>query len=306
MANQPNLPSHGQIVGQSEDQARRLDRYMRGWIAQHSSRSKNTGATYAGAIRRVLPDVLASGGLSQIDASQAAILMERWSGRMGTATLNVTLAALSSLWRDAQEEGILTAPFPWRKVKRKQPRSVVHERVLTEHEVAILVNNADPGPKRVFAQFLFQSGARVSEAVAVRWTDIAEQKDGSAYVTLFGKGSKSRTIRIKPWLWRVMQDQCARNHEYLWPSKSGKKSMSRVTGYRIIHRAAIRGRLIEEGDERVISPHVLRHSHASISLEHGANILQIQENLGHASLTTTQKYLHLAPGKRSEDFLPDL
>lgn len=82
--------------------------------------------------------------------------------------------------------------------------------------------------------------------------------------------------------------------------------MSRMTGYRIIHQAAIRGHLIEEDDDRVISPHVLRHSHASISLERGANIVQIQENLGHASLTTTQRYVHLAPGSRTEEFLPDI
>ena len=58
--------------------------------------------------------------------------------------------------------------------------------------------------------------------------------------------------------------------------------------------------------DRIASPHVLRHCHATHALEAGANLFEVQEQLGHARLDTTRIYLHLAPGPRSGRFVPPL
>ena len=58
-------------------------------------------------------------------------------------------------------------------------------------------------------------------------------------------------------------------------------------------------------EHRIVSPHVLRHSHATHALEAGANLVAVKENLGHARLDTTQIYLNLRPGPRSEAYLED-
>ena len=64
----------------------------------------------------------------------------------------------------------------------------------------------------------------------------------------------------------------------------------------------------QAGIGKAASPHWFRHSHATLALAGGASLVQVQRDLGHVSLQTTQKYLHLVHGLRqgSADFLPEL
>jgi integrase/recombinase XerD len=66
------------------------------------------------------------------------------------------------------------------------------------------------------------------------------------------------------------------------------KPLTRVMVFNIIKRAAL-----EAGVDKQISPHTLRHSYATHLLEGGANIRQVQELLGHESISTTEVYTHL-------------
>jgi len=69
--------------------------------------------------------------------------------------------------------------------------------------------------------------------------------------------------------------------------------------YRIVQAATRRA-----GISKPVSPHWLRHAHASHALEHGAPISLVQTTLGHANVATTSRYLHARPNKSSSEYLP--
>jgi integrase/recombinase XerD len=88
----------------------------------------------------------------------------------------------------------------------------------------------------------------------------------------------------------------------VFQSREGDDSgqhLDRTQVYRIVSAAAIRA-----GIQGKVSPHWLRHAHASHSLDRGAPIHLVQQTLGHASVATTSKYLHARPSDSSALYLP--
>ena len=269
----------------------RLNTYLASWVARHSLRSDQTGQTYAAGIRRVLGDILAAGGFGRVTPLNAGSLLASWKTRMSPATWNVTCSALAVFWGDARDAGLVTGPNPFAAKHRPVPERVA-ERILTEGEVKRLIANAAPGRDRVFIRFLYATGMRVSEAIGLEWKHFRLQGP-DCYATFAGKGGKTRTVRVKPAIWDAVQRHC--------PGEAGPFPFSRYAGYRIVHSAAERAGLTD----RVVSPHVLRHSHATHAIEHGAPMMAVKDQLGHARLDTTQIYVNLQPGPRSEAYLED-
>lgn len=290
---QENAQHFSPAIRSPEDAAwAQLQTYLRGWVARHSIRSDATGQTYAHGIQRVLPDILASGGFGRLTTTQVSLLLDQWKTRMSASTWNGTLSALAAFWTDARDAGLVQGPNPFASKHRPVPERVA-ERILTEVEVKRLIANAAPGRDRTFIRFLYATGLRISEAVGLTWTHFRPQGD-TVYATFMGKGGKTRTVRVKPAIWDAVTRDCR--------GGDGPFPFSRYAGYRIVHAAARRAGL---GD-RVVSPHVLRHSHATHAIEHGAPMMAVKEQLGHARLDTTQIYVNLQPGPRSEAYLPDL
>jgi integrase/recombinase XerD len=136
-----------------------------------------------------------------------------------------------------------------------------------------------------FLEFLYATGARVSEAVNLRESDLDFEL---GIVRLFGKGSKERLVplggaaaaKIKAWL-------PARNPPYVFPGRGGDRPMRRETAWRLVERAA------RANGQAGVHPHTLRHSFATHLLEGGAHLRAVQEMLGHASVATTQIYTHV-------------
>lgn len=80
----------------------------------------------------------------------------------------------------------------------------------------------------------------------------------------------------------------------------GGGHLDRTQVYRIVKAAASRA-----GIEGNVSPHWLRHAHASHSLDRGAPLHLVQATLGHSSVATTERYLHARPNDSSAMYLPD-
>jgi integrase/recombinase XerD len=133
----------------------------------------------------------------------------------------------------------------------------------------------------------------------LRWVDVQPNGD-SGQVALFGKGGKTRFVKLSKETWKALQ--CFRsgapNSAPVFVSqKGGALDASQV--HRIVKAAAARA-----GIDGNVSAHWLRHSHASHSLDRGANIAVVRDTLGHSSLAITSRYTHAKPNESSSDFLP--
>jgi integrase/recombinase XerD len=271
--------------------------YLRQWIARRSTRSPHTGAAYGAGVLRAEPDIMAAGGFRHIGPREAGVLAAAWYRRWAPATVNTMLSALAALWDDLAADGHVTGPNPWRQIPRPRPRPRVGDRLLTPEEVRRLIQAAPPGEPRTLLRFLYYTGARASEVAALRWRDILRLADGTIACRLFGKGRKERTVRLRPALWAALQQLPSRRQGL----EARVFDCHRATIWRIVRAAADAAGLGDRG----VSPHWLRHCHASHALQAGASIVEVQETLGHARLDTTRIYAQLAPGPRSEAYLED-
>ena len=149
---------------------------------------------------------------------------------------------------------------------------------------------------RALLEFLYSTGARISEAVGLDVDDISlqEAESGPAIVRLFGKGSKERLVPLGSYGARALDAYLVRGRPLLAAKGKGTPALflnarggriSRQSAWTILKAAAEKANITKD-----VSPHTLRHSFATHLLEGGADVRVVQELLGHASVTTTQVY----------------
>lgn len=166
------------------------------------------------------------------------------------------------------------------------------QRILEADDVRALVAAAAPGRDATLVRTLYGTGARISEACGLRWEHVQPQPNGEAVVTLHGKGGKTRHVRIAVPYARALAEHRpadASPNAPVFVADAGGALSPDVAG-RIVRRAAARA-----GLRRGISPHWLRHAHASHALASGADVALVRDSLGHASLATTSRYTHARP-----------
>ncbi|GAA1574108.1 site-specific tyrosine recombinase XerD [Kribbella hippodromi] len=150
-------------------------------------------------------------------------------------------------------------------------------------------------------EFLYGTGARISEAVGLDVDDI--DLDAGA-VLLRGKGSKERVVPVGSYAREALSAYQVRGRPDLVSRGRGTAALflnarggrlSRQSAWTVLRRAAGRAGIAKE-----ISPHTLRHSYATHLLDGGADVRVVQELLGHASVTTTQVYTLVTVDKLRE------
>lgn len=163
------------------------------------------------------------------------------------------------------------------------------ERILPVEAVRALLDAVE-GRDRALLAFLYFSGARISEATAVEWRHVHELPDGRATITLHGKGGKTRHVLVPA---HVVAELAA-----MRGNAAEDAPVFRTRTGRPLHTANVRTMLAAAAKRAglgAVSPHWLRHAHASHALDNGAPIHVVQATLGHASVATTGKYLHAKP-----------
>ncbi len=216
---------------------------------------------------------------------------------LGKASVARKLAAVRSFLRHAVREGRATgnpaADVPGPKLVRGLPRN------LTVDEVFALLDGISDDDvagirDRAILELLYATGLRVGELVSL---DLADVDLAGGMVRVLGKGRKERVVpfgrkaevAVKRWLEAAHPLRASgEGEDALFVNRRGGRLTDRSVR-RILDR-----RLREAAVEARVSPHSLRHSFATHMLGAGADLRAIQELLGHASLSTTQRYTHVS------------
>lgn len=194
------------------------------------------------------------------------------------------------------------------KAAQRLPQVLTIEEVSALLEAASLGEGTDPISlrDRALLEFLYATGARVSEAVGANIDDIDFE---ASLVRLTGKGNKQRLVPLGSYakdaltkylnvgrgaLMRAAKKVPEREAVFL--NKRGRR-LSRQSVWEIIQTCAKRA-----GLSKSVHPHSLRHSFATHLLAGGADVRTVQELLGHSSVTTTQIYTHVTPLELMETY----
>ncbi len=270
------------------------------WMASERGRSVNTLSAYRRDLTGYAEWLHAAGGsLATVDRTALDRFVQARRGS-GAAPSSVArqLAAIRMLHRFLTEEG-LRADNPTADVEGvRVPAGIPHP--LSEVEVTQLIDavtgvDAAALRDRALLEFLYATGARISEACGLSLGDLDRDH---RLVRLFGKGAKERIVPFGRTAATAMEEWLTRGRPQLEPARWARRGdqeavflntrggrLTRQAGYAVVHKYGERTGLADR-----LSPHVLRHSCATHLLDHGADLRIVQEMLGHASISTTQVY----------------
>jgi len=220
------------------------------------------------------------------------------------------LSTLRSFFRWACREGHLeknpARGLPSPRVPKALPRAMTlpdTEKLLAADEDETFV----PERERALFELLYATGLRVSEAAGL---DLSDVDFSARLVRVTGKGSRERIVPFGDAAGEALRAYLP-SRDALRHGAAGRGSEARgveplfvnARGGRLTSRSMARllkRRLRAAGLPEEISPHALRHTFATHLLQAGADLRAIQELLGHASLSTTQKYTHLDAARLAE------
>ena len=169
------------------------------------------------------------------------------------------------------------------------------KRIISEVEVGLLIRAAPSKRDRILLEVLYAAGLRVSEVVALTWSDVLLRGE-RVQLSITGKGGRVRQV--------LMPDVVSRSLLSLRgdAGASGPVFASRKGGGRLTERAVngmVKRAAARAGISVAISPHWLRHAHGSHAIDHGASLPEVQTTLGHENIATTSGYLHARPDSSS-------
>ena len=209
--------------------------------------------------------------------------------KLAPNTVSRRLAALRFFYIQTLKKGWSVAETPYPKKALNLPM------VLSQEEVARLINAALTPFHRIILMMLYATGVRRAELARLKIRDIDSQR--MVIHVQGGKGRKDRDIMLSPKLlaalreyWRGLKRKPT---QWLFPggcSHTAEHSITPKTVYYACRHAARRAGL----QEKKIHPHTLRHCFATHLLESGADLRTIQLLLGHRDLEETTIYLHLS------------
>ena len=209
------------------------------------------------------------------------------------------MASLKSFFKCFAALGYISkSPVRWSRSIRIRPNYA--ERYLEQDVVAQMIDQ-EPNPRnQLILQTLYTCGIRVSELCNLFWGNLTvNRKTNFASLYVYGKGGKERVITLTPQLSQSLLTYRGK-HSNDAPIFTGRfdKPLVRSQVMRIVRQAAHR-----VGVRVNVSPHWLRHAHATHALQNGAPLHVVQHTLGHENLQTTSGYLHVRPNESSSAFL---
>ena len=285
-----------------------LRRFLLEYIVTERNLSRNTQSSYRDAFKLLLPFLSAKCRKStdrltiqDLTATRVREFLRHLETDRGCSpqTRNQRLSAIRCLARFVARED--PAHVAWSgQLRALQPKKSVQPSIswLTKEEMEAMLEVTDGNTflgcnEHAFLLFLFNTGARVSEAVNLTIGDLqlGSRNGHHPLVTLHGKGRKMRQVPLweetvcvlEPLVYgRADSDPVFRNR--------CRQPFTRSGAYRIVERTAAKTPALAG---RQVTPHVLRHTTACMLLRAGVDLHTIASWLGHASLETTNMYAHI-------------
>ena len=272
------------------------------WLLTVKRASRHTVVSYANDMAHFLCFLSGYLGgrvtLSHVGALTARDIRAWLAGRAGAFEASSTARALSTVksfcrWLEKQGHGVSTAIFHIRspKIKKSLPKALGVEQARQAIEAAGEHHEESWVAKRDLAllMLLYGCGLRISEALSLRYNDIPK---GDVLI-IIGKGNKERHV---PVLAVVVQAIDAYVVACPYPFTPGAPLFLGVRGKALdpaIFQKTLRTIRRQLSLPETATPHAFRHSFATHLLSAGGDLRSIQELLGHASLSTTQRYTHV-------------
>lgn len=222
---------------------------------------------------------------------------------LGNASRARSLSTIRSFFKWLDRQGHLHNPavavIRTPKIPKKLPRSIPPDKALQAVKTQARLDDEDWIVQRDRALFtmLYGCGLRIDEALKLNHADLPRDRE----LRIMGKGQKERMVPVLP----VVETEIAAylNLCPLKPFEDDTPLFLGLRGGRLnqgVAQKQMRLMRQQNGLPAALTPHALRHSFATHLLSNGANLREIQELLGHASLKTTQRYTDVSDEKLLE------
>jgi len=276
---------------------------IEGFVRRHwadTGSARATQAAYRGDLTRAAASLIEHGATGLLAASRAdlyGLLQRRAAAGYAARSTARLMAALRAFYADALRHRRIDVDPTALLERPALPRSL--PKALPESQVEALLHAPDVGTasglcERAMLELLYATGLRVSELVELPTLQVNLRQ---GVLRVFGKGSKERLVPLGEeallWLERYLQEGRplllkGAPSGVLFPSLRGEQ-MTRQTFW---HRIKLHARAAMI--QAPLSPHTLRHAFATHLLNHGADLRAVQMLLGHADISTTTIYTHVA------------
>lgn len=223
--------------------------------------------------------------------------------RLSSESLYLEIAALRAFYRYAENEKLLPAnvaenlslPRRWKRLPKALTSREI-EQILAPETPETPPNLCD----QAILELAYASGLRLAELRNLRLEQLHLE---AGFVTVIGKGNKERVVPVGRQAVAAIERYLAAGRPKLVTSRSPAAVFLTRRGTpfaQVTLWLRVKQRVRRAGVPRNVTPHMLRHSFATHLLEHGADLRVIQELLGHASISTTEVYTHVAAGRMRE------
>jgi len=225
--------------------------------------------------------------------------LEAQSGKQSSSIVRALVAIkvfLRFLYREKYIEENISSLLDTPKMRQLIPTILSHaeiERLLSAPSNATEVGVRD----RAILELLYGTGIRVSELCSLSLYDL-----GDDYIRVMGKGSKERLVPVTKTALQAVDEYLVRMRDRFEDKKhlfltSAGRPLDRISVWKMVKSYAKK-----IGIEKSISPHTFRHTYASHLLDSGADVRIIQELLGHAHISSTNRYTHVSTEQLRERF----
>jgi integrase/recombinase XerD len=276
------------------------------WLAVERGRATLTLAAYRrdlAAYEAALADAGRTPGAATMRDVEEYVAAMRSSAK-SPSTVARNLSVLRGLHRFLLDEDV-AATDPTADVAGARPALRLPKALSEPDMTALLLSANGAAPRqlrdRALLEFLYGTGARISETVGL---DLADLADDEGLVRLYGKGAKERLVPLGRCAAAALDDWLGpAGRPHLVPKRWARRGDSEAVflnarGGRLTRQGAfavVRDHARKAGLSAPVSPHALRHSCATHMLAHGADIRVVQELLGHVSIATTALYTKVSP-----------